>query len=29
VPSMEYAERARLPITDEDEQGAPLDKRSA
>jgi NADH dehydrogenase len=29
VPSMEYAERARTPITDEDEQREPLNKRSA
>ena len=29
VPSMEYAERARTPITDEDKQKEPLNKRSA
>ena len=29
VPSMEYAERARTPITDEDKQREPLNKRSA
>jgi NADH:ubiquinone reductase (H+-translocating) len=29
VPSMEYAERARTPIADENEQEAPLGKRSA